>query len=124
MRRFIVVGTVASGVQLVVLWALVDFVRLNYLVGALIAIELTILLQYALNNAWTFEVAKHTGPREYVDGLVRTNVVRGTAIPIQLFILFLFVEFGGISYLVGNAIAILVSGAYRYYLDARWTWGQ
>jgi len=26
-------------------------------------------------------------------------------------------------YLVGNAGAILLSGLYRYVLDAKWTWG-
>lgn len=124
LRRFVVVGIIAAGVQLLLLWLLVDYARLNYLVGALIAIELTIVLQYVINNAWTFEAAKLTGRREYFGGLLKTNVVRGTAIPIQLVLLFALVEFGGLTYLLANAVAILISGAYRFYLDSRWTWGQ
>lgn len=124
LRRFVVVGILAAGVQLLVLWLLVDYCGLNYLVGALIAIELTIIFQYVVNNAWTFEAAKLTGRREYFRGLLKTNVVRGTAIPIQLVLLFALVEFGGLPYLFANAVAILISGAYRFYLDSRWTWGQ
>ncbi|MBS3760376.1 GtrA family protein [Halodesulfurarchaeum sp.] len=124
LQRFVVVGVLAAGIQLLLLWLLVDYVRLNYLVGALIAIELTIILQYMINNVWTFKAAKIRGRRQYFVGLLKTNVVRGTAIPIQLVLLFALVEFGGISYLLANAVAILISGAYRFYLDSRWTWDQ
>jgi len=124
LRRFVVVGTVAAGVQLVLLWLFVDVGNLNYLIGAAIAIEITIVLQYVLNNAWTFHRTRNTGRVEYALGLVKTNVVRGTAMPIQIAILFALVEWLGLSYLPANAVAIAISGSYRYVLDARWTWGQ
>lgn len=124
LRRFVAVGVFAAAVQLVLLWSLVDIARLNYLVGAVIAIESTIVLSYVLNNAWTFRGSRKTGWREYLGGLVKTNVVRGTAIPIQLAVLFFLVEWSEVPYLPANAIAIVLSGAYRYLLDAHWTWGS
>ncbi|WP_018257704.1 GtrA family protein [Halomicrobium katesii] len=124
LRRFVAVGTVAAGVQQVLLWIFVTFGELNYLVGAAIAIEITIIFQYVLNNAWTFEATQNTGRREFFAGLLKTNVVRGSAIPIQLGILYALVEWGSLLYLVANGIAIVISGVYRYVLDARWTWGQ
>ena len=124
LRRFVLVGTFTAGIQMVLLWLFVDQARLNYLVGAAIAIEITIVLSYILNNAWTFEAARNSGRRDYFVGLLKTNVVRGTAIPIQLGILFALVEWQGLWYLAANGVAILVSGLYRYILDARWTWGQ
>lgn len=123
LRRFVVVGVVTAVVQLVLLWLFVDTVRMNYLVGAAIAIELTIVLSYVLNNAWTFEAVQNTGVADYTVGLLKTNVVRGTAIPIQLGILFGLVEWVDSQYLIANAVAIVLSGIYRYVLDARWTWG-
>lgn len=123
LRRFVVVGAAAAAVQMVLLWLLVDTAGLNYLIGATIAIELTIILTYVLNNAWTFKASQNTGIAEYLVGLMKTNVVRGTAIPLQLGVLYLLVEFQSITYLVANAGAIVVSGIYRYVLDARWTWG-
>ncbi len=123
LRRFVIVGAVTAGIQMVLLWLFVDKVGLNYLAGAPIAIEITIILTYVLNNAWTFQSIQNTGTVDYLVGLVKTNVVRGTAIPIQVGILYMLVEWVSVWYLLANAVAILVSGLYRYVLDARWTWG-
>jgi len=123
LRRFVAVGAFTAGIQMVLLWLFVDIAGLNYLVGATIAIEITIILSYILNNAWTFQASQNTGRVDYLVGLLKTNVVRGTAIPLQLAILYALVEWLGLLYLVGNAGAILLSGLYRYVLDAKWTWG-
>lgn len=120
--RFVTVGASAAGIQTALLWAFVEFGGLNYLVGAAVAIEITIVLQYVANNAWTFSASRHTARGEYLRGLLRTNVVRGSAIPIQLGLLAAFVQWVGLTYVVANLGAILVSGVYRYLLDARWTW--
>jgi putative flippase GtrA len=122
LRRFVLVGTVAASAQMVLLWLFVDRAGLHYLLGALIAIELTIMLSYVLNNAWTFRADRKTTLMTYVVGLLKTNLVRGTAIPIQLALLLLFVDWLSIQYLLGNGVAIVLSGVYRYVLDARWTW--
>ena len=123
LRRFVAVGAFTAGIQMALLWLFVDLTGLNYLVGATIAIEITIILSYILNNAWTFQASQNTGRVDYLVGLLKTNVVRGTAIPLQLAILYALVEWLGLLYLVGNAVAILISGLYRYVLDAKWTWG-
>jgi putative flippase GtrA len=123
LRRFVAVGIFAAGVQMVLLWLFVDRVRVNYLVGAVVAIEVTIVLSYVLNNAWTFRNSRNTGVGQYLYGLVKTNVVRGSAIPIQIGVLYALVEWQQVMYLLANAVAIFVSGLYRYALDARWTWG-
>ena len=120
--RFFLVGCTAASVQLALLWLFVDLGGVNYLVGAFVAIELTILFQYVLNNAWTFHRSRHSSMREYMVGLGKTNLVRGTAIPLQLGILYVLVTLGTAEYLVGNAVAIGVTGLYRYALDSAWTW--
>jgi putative flippase GtrA len=153
LRRFVIVGALTAGIQQVLLWFLINVTGMFYLLAALFAIEITIILSYILNNAWTFQVTQNTGTVEYLLGLLKTNVVRGTAIPIQLGILYGLVELGvfgplvagvgaiqpsttlgaieplvaaigPIEPLVANAVAIVVSGVYRYVLDAKWTWGQ
>jgi len=123
LRRFVVVGIVTAGVQMLLLYAFVDVARMYYLLGAVVAIETTIVLSYVLNNAWTFRESRNVGTVDYLTGLFKTNVVRGTAIPIQLGVLFALVEWLSLWYLAGNAIAIGVSGLYRFVLDASWTWG-
>ena len=122
LRRFLIVGLVAAAVQQTLLFAFVEFGRLNYLIAAAIAIETTIILQYGLNNVWTFNADRKTGRRAYVYGLLKTNIVRGSAIPLQLAALYALVAFLSLGYLVANAFAIGVTGVYRYVLDSRWTW--
>lgn len=120
--RFFLVGCTAASLQLALLWLFVDFGGVNYLAGAFVAIEVTILFQYVLNNAWTFHRSRHTSMREYMVGLGKTNLVRGTAIPLQLGFLYVLVTLGTANYLAGNAVAICITGLYRYALDAAWTW--
>jgi putative flippase GtrA len=123
LSRFFVVGALAAGLQTLLLWAFVDVAGIYYLLASIVAIEITIVTQYFFNNAWTFQNRSHESRESLLGGLVRTNLVRGSAIPLQTGLLFLFVQFGGLAYLVANAVAILVSGVYRYVLDAHWTWG-
>ncbi|WP_144796490.1 GtrA family protein [Halorubrum depositum] len=123
MRRFVVVGAFTAGIQMGLLWLFVDAAGINYLIGATVAIEITIILSYVFNNAWTFEASQNTGTAEYLSGLAKTNLVRGTAIPIQLGVLYALVEWGEVMYLVANAVAIFLSGLYRFALDSQWTWG-
>ena len=123
LRRFVAVGAFTAGIQMVLLWAFVDVGRVNYLVSAVVAIEITIVLSYVLNNAWTFRRYRNTGTADYLVGLLKTNVIRGSAIPLQVGVLFALVEWRAVPYLLANAFAILVSGLDRYVLDARWTWG-
>lgn len=121
-RRFVIVGATAAGVQTLLLGGFVEYGGLHYLLAATIAIETTIIFQYVLNNVWTFRTVKNTGWSEYLYGLLKTNLIRGSAIPIQLGVLYGLVTWPDIAYLLANLIAIIISGVYRYILDARWTW--
>lgn len=123
LSRFFVVGVLAAGLQTGLLWTFVEIAGIYYLLASVIAIEITIVAQYFFNNAWTFHDRSHEGRQSLLSGLVRTNIVRGSAIPLQTGLLFAFVQFGGLVYLAANGIAIFVSGVYRYVLDVRWTWG-
>jgi putative flippase GtrA len=122
LRRFVTVGAVAATIQQALLWAFVEQFDVWYVPAAVIAIEITIIFQYGLNNLWTFRTSRHVTLWSYARGLVRTNVVRGTAIPLQTGLLYALVDWGSLTYLVANLVAIFLSGFYRYYLDARWTW--
>ena len=119
--QFAAVGGAATALQTGLLWLFVDVGDLYYLVAAVVAIELTILSQYVANNAWTFADRANDGAA-FLRGLLRTNLVRGSAIPLQAGLLFLFVQWGEVPYLVANLLAIGPSGIYRYVLDSRWTW--
>jgi len=147
LRRFFIVGMIAAGLQQALLFGFVELAQMNFLVAAAIAIEITILFQYGLNNVWTFNADRKTEWRPYLYGLFKTNVVRGTAIPLQLGLLYVFRsvllldpvklalmgQYGFVQHhlgvtvdsqivLLANLFAIPISGLYRYALDAKWTW--
>ena len=120
--RFFLVGVTAASIQQALLWLLTSPGGVNVYLGAFVAIEVSILFCYVLNNAWTFHRSSHSSRREYLVGLGKTNLVRGTAIPLQLGILYVLLTLGSAGVLVGNAVAIGVTGLYRYALDSAWTW--
>lgn len=122
LSRFFIVGATAAAIQTGLLWLFVESLDLWYLLAAPVVIEITILLQYFINNAWTFQPSQHTGRWTNFEGLLKTNVVRGSAIPIQTGLLYVFADWIGLMYLVANLGAIFISGFYRYALDSRWTW--
>ena len=122
LSRFTAVGGGAAALQTGLLYLLVDVGGLYYLLGAVLAIETTIVTQYVVNNAWTFADRAHEEGNAFLGGLLRTNLVRGSAIPLQTALLYVFVTWGGLGYLVANVCAIVPSGIYRYVLDAKWTW--
>ena len=121
LMQFALVGGAAAALQSGLLWLFVDIGGLYYLLGSVIAIEITIITQYIVNNAWTFADRANQGDA-FLGGLLRTNVVRGSAIPLQTALLYVFVTWGGLGYLLANLCAIVPSGVYRYVLDAKWTW--
>jgi putative flippase GtrA len=121
LMQFALVGGAAAALQSGLLWLFVDIGGLYYLLGSVIAIEITIVTQYIVNNAWTFADRANQGDA-FLGGLLRTNLVRGSAIPLQTALLYVFVTWGGLGYLLANLCAIVPSGIYRYVLDAKWTW--
>jgi putative flippase GtrA len=120
--RFFLVGATAASVQLLLLWILEDVVGLHHLVAAFLAIESTILLNYVLNNAWTFARSQHVSRREYAVGMGKTNLVRGTAMVIQIGVFQALLTLTMADSVVAMAAAILLTAPYRYVLDASWTW--
>ena len=148
LRRFAIVGVTAAVIQQGLLFAFLRLVQFNYLVAAAVSIAITIVFQYILNNVWTFSADRKTGRRAYAYGLLKTSLVRGSAIPLQLGLLYgfrqileleaaraalmdqyaLVTSLSGVPVadqivLLANLFAIPISGLYRYVLDARWTWG-
>lgn len=122
LRRFVVVGAIAAAIQQGLLFTFVELGRLNYLIAAAFAIEITIVFQYFINNVWTFSASRKTDAFAYAYGLLKTNIVRGSAIPLQLGALWALVTFVSLQYLVANLFAIGVTGLYRFALDSQWTW--
>lgn len=87
--------------------------------SSLIAIELSILGNFALNNAWTWH-DRRTGTLSH--RLLKYHLVAGfTAFCVNWCLLIFLTRFFGIDYRISNLIGIAAATALNYVLNHKWT---
>ena len=122
--RFAVVGTSGVGVNLLFLWFLTTVGRLDYLwVSSPVAIELSILSNFVLNDRWTFRDARDPAPVLTRIGRFHVAAAGGAAIN-WMSILVLTRLLGLLHYLEANLVGIAVAFLWNYTLNVKWTWRQ
>jgi dolichol-phosphate mannosyltransferase len=102
--KFCVVGLIGTGVNLAILYFLVEFVNLWYIISATISFVIALTNNYILNRLWTFS-SKEKIMKQYV----KFFVVSVLSLGINLSILYLLVEFAHIWYIFAQVIAIIVA---------------
>jgi putative flippase GtrA len=131
--RFIVVGFSGVFVNLGSLWFLADFLELNEELGVAISIEISIVWNFFINNAWTFQDRNLEAQSNFSARLVRYNLVSLVGLGIQ-WGSFVGIKAGLISYLaidelgLWKYIAVLpgigVATIWNFLSNFYWTWAQ
>jgi dolichol-phosphate mannosyltransferase len=117
--RFSLVGAVGVVVNMGLLILLTERLRINYAISSLFAIELSILSNFALNNAWTWSDRRSgtLGAR-----LAKYHAVAGfTAISANWGLLILLTRFFGMDYRISNLFGIAAGMALNFILNHTWT---
>lgn len=104
------------------LWLLAEMAGLYYIVSSLVAVELSILSNFLLNNAWAFQ-DRSRGVFRF-SALVRYNLVCAGAIVGSTTLLYLLTAHLGLYYLLANLLAITVTSVWNFAVNATWTWKQ
>jgi putative flippase GtrA len=132
--RFLVVGGVSYAVNQALLFLLYEQVFgtqdvLNFgplrhvdgglLLASLLAIELSILVRFALNDAWTF---RGRGGSSFMTRLVQSNLSSFAGPVIALGCLNLVTPLLGISYLIANSFGIALGLAWNWAWSSRVIW--
>jgi len=136
LRRFLVVGAVSFLVNQVTLFVLYDVVlghpdgsstvsvlRVDpaLAVASVVALELSIVVRFALNDRWTF---RERGSLSLVRRLYLFQASSlGSPLLALLAVNVLTPQFG-ISYLVANSIGILLGLSLNWYCSSRVVWRQ
>ncbi len=120
---FAVIGAFGAVINTVLLYLITEFFGVHYMVSGALSIEAAIVVMFFLNNYLTFDTTKH-GIRQLADGLVRSNLVRSVGIVIQLALLYALTEYGGIHYVVSNAIAIFIASLATFAGEKTFNWGE
>ena len=119
--KFCLVGTSGFLVNMFFLWFFTEVVRIYYLFSSLIAIELSIINNYVLNDLWTWYDRGKKGQSEYFKRMFRYHVFASATLLTNILILWFLTEILHIYYLLSNVFGILAGTLLNFFLNDRWT---
>ncbi len=117
--RFCVVGLSGVLVNEGLLWLFTDMLGIFFLLSSLVAIEISILTNFTLNELWTFRDMR--GGREVYTRMYLYNLVALGGLVINLFVLYALTT-TGMHYLIANLFGIAAAVLWNYFVNYRWTW--
>gem|GEM_PF-386002 len=122
---FALVGASGAGIILSLMWVLVSVFNLNYLLCAVLAIELSIIWAFFLNNRYTFsdKIRNQKNRSHWFKRLLKYNVSALSGEAINLSLLFLLTN-AGFFYLTSEAIAIFFVFIYNFTMSSKWVWAD
>jgi dolichol-phosphate mannosyltransferase len=118
--KFAVVGGSGVLINMGLFFVLTRWIHLVIVWASPVAIEVSILSNFLLNNIWTFRKRDTYVP--FLNRLLRYHLVTGLAGIVNYLTLLLLVRFAGMSDLIANLIGILIGMFINYFLNSRWTW--
>jgi dolichol-phosphate mannosyltransferase len=117
--KFGLVGLSGVLVNMGVLYFLTEKLAVFYLVSGIIAIECSILSNFALNNLWTWR-DRQSG--KILHRILRYHAAAGmTALLVNWLLLLVLTEVAGIHYMVSNIIGIGCGIVSNFLLNDLWT---
>lgn len=120
--RFGIVGLSGIFVNMGLLYVLTEVAGLYYLVSAAIAIETSIVNNFIWNDLWTFNSGGRLRFTRRLHRFVSFQAVSMGGLAINMLILYLLVEVGGIYYLIANLAGIFAAFAWNFMVNRHFTW--
>ena len=115
--KFAVVGATGVLINTAALYLGHDVAHLPLVVASVIAVEMAILNNFVLNNAWTF------GQRNFaLERLFQFHLVSLGGLVITVVVLTGLVQLFGLYYLIANLVAIGFATAWNFVANSLWTW--
>ena len=118
--KFAIVGGSGVVVNMGLLFILTRFLSVRLEIASPIAIEVSILTNFTLNNLWTFKKRNTHVP--FWTRLFRYHLVTGLAGIVNYLALLLLVNSFGLHDMLSNLIGILIGTIITYSLNSLWTW--
>ena len=118
--KFAIVGGSGVVVNMGLLFILTRFLSVRLEIASPIAIEVSILTNFTLNNLWTFKKRNTHVP--FWTRLFRYHLVTGLAGIVNYLVLLLLVNSFGLHDMISNLIGILIGTIITYSLNSLWTW--
>jgi dolichol-phosphate mannosyltransferase len=119
LAQFATVGLTGVFVNLLLLTGLTEGLGLYYVASATVAVEASILVNFALNDAWTFRDRREGS---WWQRCWRFNAVSLAAMGVNLSVMTALTEFAGVHYAVSQVVGILVAFIANYAGNLSWTY--
>jgi dolichol-phosphate mannosyltransferase len=118
--KFAVVGGSGVIVNMGCFFLLTRYAGLKIEFASPIAIEVSILTNFFLNNTWTFR--KRNTKVRLAGRILRYHLVTGLAGLVNYGILLLLAKVFGMHDLIANLIGIIIGTFINFFLNSFWTW--
>jgi putative flippase GtrA len=119
--KFALVGAWGFVINMFFLWFFTETVGLFYLFSSLIAIEISLLNNFVLNDLWTWHDRGKEGKREYFKRMLQYHATASAAMLANVAILWVLTELFDVYYLASNVFGILCGSALNFFVNDRWT---
>ncbi len=117
--KFCFVGATGVVVNSLALYLLYQTAGLPLLVASPLAIELSIVNNFVLNDRWTFQQNSHSLAR-----FLKFNLVSLGGLVIASGTLYALVQAEGMHYLLANLVGIGLATMWNFFVNIVWTWRQ
>jgi dolichol-phosphate mannosyltransferase len=121
--RFFKFGTVGvSGVAVneFFLWFFTAIGQIHYMISSPLAVEISIVSNFLLNNYWTFRDAQDYS--RFSTRMLKFHVTAAGGFVINYAFLVGLTELTGLHYLLSNLVGILAAFLWNYAVNVKWTW--
>jgi len=118
--KFAVVGGSGVIINMGCFFLLTRYAGLKIEYASPIAIEVSILTNFFLNNTWTFR--KRNTKVGLVSRILRYHLVTGFAGLVNYGILLLLAKVFGMHDMIANLIGIIIGTFINFFLNSFWTW--
>jgi len=120
--KFCMVGSSGFGVNMGGYWFLTRIAGLYDLVAIILAVEISILTNFALNDLWTFRDKRTGGAKALLTRGLKFNLISAGAMVIYYAIFVPLTRIWGIYDLVAYFFAIVVGLSWNFGMNFWWTW--
>ena len=114
-------GTWGFVVNMCFLWFLTENVGVYYLFSSFVAIEISLVNNFVLNDLWTWHDRGKEGKKAYLKRMLQYHVTASAAMLTNISILWILTEVFHMYYLASNVFGILCGAALNFFVNDRWT---
>lgn len=120
--KFALVGGIGVLVNMGILYLLTTYFNVYYVISSLIAIEVSIISNFLLNNFWTW---KDRNKKSFMMRFLQYHLSVALAAFLLNWLLLIFLtEVFGVYYLLSNLIGICIGMIFNFILNDLWTFKQ